>query len=421
MIIEKRILDFEKLGLGMFVHFGLYSQLGKGEWALRCLELDPDEYEALAKTFCPEPDWAQKLVATAKNAGCKYITLTSRHHDGYSLYDTCGLNDYDAPHSCGRDLVREFVDACNAQGIIPFFYHTLIDWREKSCPYHSDVRPELDRAGSWEVYMDYLQKSVELLCKNYGKIGGLWFDGMWAYWDNDWQEDKLYGMIRSYQPDAMIINNTGLDKLGQLGHIELDSVTFERGNPKPLNLEGSRKYIASEMCEVFGAHWGYAADDLFYKSPSQIIETLAACRKYGSNLLMNVGPMGNGYITDIDQAFLAMLGKWVALHEEAIRNPRPCGIAVEGSSDDFILRDGDTYYLFCFGLPMSGNPDVQRDEGVDYKRTFALDRKIKSVTWLDNGKDVAFSSGNGKVTVSTQPFGYGYHWVVRVARILCQD
>ena len=134
MIIEQRILDFEKLGLGMFVHFGAYSVVGKGEWALKSLGLDPVAYEQTARAFCPEADWAPKLVATAKNAGCKYITLTSRHHDGFSLYDTCGLNDYDSVHSCGRDLVREFVDACNAQGIIPFFYHTLIDWHEESCP-----------------------------------------------------------------------------------------------------------------------------------------------------------------------------------------------------------------------------------------------------------------------------------------------
>ena len=95
--------------------------------------------------------------------------------------------------------------------------------------------------------MDYLQKSVELLCKNYGKIGGIWFDGYWEYPENDWQQDKLYGMIRSYQPEAMIINNTGLFNLGALGHPELDSVTFERGKPQPINMEGAPKYVASEM------------------------------------------------------------------------------------------------------------------------------------------------------------------------------
>lgn len=420
MIIEPRIKAFEKLGFGMFVHFGLYSKLGMGEWALRLLGLDPAEYEALAKDFCPEPDWAQKLVATAKNAGCKYITLTARHHDGYSLYDTCGMNDYDAPHSCGRDLVKEFVDACNAEGILPFFYHTLIDWREPSCPYTSDGRPELDREGNWEVYMEYLQKSVELLCKNYGKIGGIWFDGMWAYWEKDWQEDKLYGMIRSYQPDAMIINNTGMLNMGQLGHIQLDSVTFERDNPQPLNMEGAPKYVASEMCEVFGSHWGYAKDDLFYKSPAQLIETLAICRKCGSNMLLNVGPMGNGYLRPLDAASMDMIGQWIARHEEAIRAPRPSGIVVEGKPKDFILRDGNTYYLFCMGLPMTADLNVQLGIDGNYDSTFYLNGKIKSVRWMDNGKDVPYAICGEKVTVTTQPFSYSYHWVVRVAKIECE-
>ena len=122
MIIEKRVKDFEKLGFGMFVHFGLYSLMEKGEWIQSWTRTPNEEYAKLAQSFNPEPDWAKKLVATAKKAGCKYITLTSRHHEGFSLYDTCGLNEFDAPHSAaGRDVVREFVDACNEEGIIPFF------------------------------------------------------------------------------------------------------------------------------------------------------------------------------------------------------------------------------------------------------------------------------------------------------------
>jgi alpha-L-fucosidase len=221
--------------------------------------------------------------------------------------------------------------------------------------------------------MEYLQASVSLLCKNYGKIGGIWFDGMWAYWDNDWQEDKLYGMIRSYQPDAMIINNTGMSNRGELGHIELDSVTFERDNPQPLNMEGAPKYVASEMCEVFGSHWGYAKDDLFYKSPAQLIETLAVCRKCGSNMLLNVGPMGDGYLRPLDAASLEMIGQWVARHEEAIRAPRPAGIEVEGKPNDFLLRDGNTYYLFCIGLPMTADLNVQLGIDGNYESTFCLD------------------------------------------------
>ena len=117
-----RIAAFEKMGLGMFVHWGLYSQLGMGEWTYHIHNRDMKDYKKLAETFTAEDFDAEALVLTAKNAGCKYITLTTRHHEGFSLYDTCGLSNFDAPHSAaGRDLIREFVDACNKHGIVPFF------------------------------------------------------------------------------------------------------------------------------------------------------------------------------------------------------------------------------------------------------------------------------------------------------------
>ena len=145
MIIKQYIKDFENLGFGMFVHFGLYSILGTGEWTLRLGQnVDEKEYEKLIEVFDPKPNWAADLVRIAKEAGCKYITLTTRHHDGFSLFDTCGLSKYDAMHAkCGRDLVREFVEACRAQDIIPFFYHTLMDWYvenyQKDFPKYSSV------------------------------------------------------------------------------------------------------------------------------------------------------------------------------------------------------------------------------------------------------------------------------------------
>ena len=407
MIVKQYIKDFENLGLGMFVHFGLYSLLEQGEWSMHLLPVEKSEYAKLAKEFSPDPQWAKKLVATAKNAGCKYITLTTRHHDGYSLYDTCGLSDYDAPHSCGRDLVREFVDACNAEGIIPFFYHTLIDWYHPGCP------------DDWYGYMDYLQDSVELLCKNYGKIGGLWFDGYWAYPQNDWRQDQLYGMIRSYQPEAMIINNTGLDARGALGHIELDSVTFERGKPQPLNMEGAPKYVASEMCEVLNDHWGYAKMDFDYKAPAQLITEIVECRRYGANMLLNVGPMGNGLLRPIDTCYFDLIGQWVAIHDEAIRKPRPTGIAIEEKPDDFVLQDGDTYYLFCLGMPMQTNENVGLPNGCSFDSRFPFDRTIQSVVWMDNGDAVAFEQQEGKTLIKTKPFSYGRSMVVRIAKIQC--
>lgn len=406
MIIEKRIKQFEALAFGMFVHFGLYSVHAKGEWAYN-RNITPEDYAKLFDLFDPDPDWAEELVQTAKQAGCKYITLTARHHDGFSLYDTCGLTDYDAPHSAaGRDLVREFVDACHRHGLVPLFYHTLLDWH---VPSYKENFPE---------YLKYLRASVEILCKNYGKIGGFWFDGTWDKKDADWEEDAMYSLIRSYQPDAMIINNTGLSALGELGHIELDSVTFERGRPRPINLEGSPKYIASEMCQVFANHWGYAKRDFNFKSLSEIIEDLCSCRRYGANYLLNVGPMGNGRLRPLDRAMLQTLGEWVDIHAEALYQPRPTDIAVDGKERNFILKGDGCYYLFAHGLDMKGDVNVELIKAMpDYNNVFRLADKIKSVKWIDNGEELPFTQEGDRVTVVTTPQRYGEQLVVKIAKI----
>ena len=405
MIINSYIKEFEKLGFGMFVHFGAYSVYGHGEWAKSCLHISDETYEGYVNAFCPKENWARELAEAAAAAGCKYITLTTRHHDGFSLYDTCGLNQYDAPHICGRDLVREYVDACREYGLVPFFYHTLLDWHEPS--YKTDFKK----------YLVYLRESVKLLCTNYGTIGGIWFDGTWDRPNDDWEEDALYGMIRSYQPNAMIINNTGLSAQGALGHPELDSVTFERGKPQPMNMEGAPKYIASEMCQVFNDHWGYAKEDLNYKSPADMIRDLAICRRCGSNLLMNVGPTEDGTIRLIDRAMLDLMGQWVKIFAEAVYEPRPSGIVVENKDCDFILQKDDVYYLFCCDLPMVADINVALVQGADYTDVFTLDREITEITWLDNGESVTYEQTGNRVCVHTEPFCYGRNLVIRVAKI----
>ncbi len=405
MIIEKRVKDFEQLGFGMFVHFGAYSALKKGEWAKFSLDIPWEEYDKAIRAFCPKENWAQELVSIAKNAGCKYITLTTRHHDGFSLYDTCGLNTYDTVHTCGRDLVKEFTDACNQQGIIPFFYHTLLDWREES--YQSNFKE----------YLVYLRKSVEILCKNYGKIGGLWFDGMWNKAEEDWEEDALYATIRKYQPDAMIINNTGLHHRGEAGHIELDSVTFERGRPEPINMEGVPKYLASEMCETFASHWGYAELDFNFKSLANIINSFAACRRYRSNLLLNVGPREDGTLRTIDKGMLEIVGQWVALNDEALHAPAPTGIDIQDKPYNFLLQDGKNYYLFLADLSVKGSADVTINKDLNTTNIFPFSQKIKSVCWLDNGAPVDFTQSEGEVNVQPEPFRYGSDYVIRIAKI----
>ena len=345
------------------------------------------------------------MVLTAKNAGCKYITLTTRHHEGFSLYDTKGLNDFDAPHSpAGRDLIREFVDACNRHGIIPFFYHTTLDW------YNADFENDFDK------YLEYLRKSVEVLCTNYGKIGGLWFDGNWSKPDADWKESELYATIRKHQPDAIIVNNTGLQARGQTGEPEIDSVTFEQGRPTPMNREGMPKYIAAEMCYTLNDHWGIGENDFNYKSPAELIETLCACRKVGANLLLNIGPTAQGGVDPFQKALLDVMGKWVRIYGEAIYEGKPHGAAC-ANGKNFVLKTEDSLYFFIHDLTRSGDAHVTVDGECDSDFIFnGVPEKIGSIAWMDNGEELSFTHEDGKLSLFATGFPYGTSTCVRVAK-----
>ncbi len=401
----KRIREFEELGLGLFVHWGLYSQLGIGEWAMHIRKIPKSEYCRLADSFTAEDFDADELVLTAKNAGAKYIVLTTRHHDGFSLYDTCGLNTYDAPHTpARRDLVREYVDACNRHGLIPFFYHTTLDWWKEE--FETD----------FDSYLDYLNRSVEILCRNYGRIGGFWFDGNWSKPQADWKEDILYGTIRAYQPDAIIINNTGLHRRGAAGHPQIDSVTFEQGRPTPMDREGMPKYLAAEMCQTINDHWGVGTCDFNNKSTAQLIETLCACRKVGANYLLNIGPGAQGGIDPLQKHTLQCMGSWVRIFEDAIRSPKPCGIL--GAGKDFALENENKLYFFIHDLAIGGNGNVTLSCGNASLRSFTgISRPVRSIRWMDSGETLTFTQlpQEGMLTVKATNYPYGVNLVVRVA------
>ena len=402
----RRVAEFENFGLGMFVHWGIYSQLGQGEWIMNIAKIPKDEYKKLADTFDPKKYDPKKWVEIAKAAGAKYITLTTRHHDGFSLYDTCGLCDYDAPHHLGRDLVREFVDACNEGGIVPVFYHTTLDWYQES--FEND----------FPKYLQYLRDSVEVLCSNYGKIGGMWFDGNWSKpKGTDWEEDKLYEVIRRHQPDAIIVNNTGLDARGAVGNPEIDSVTFEQGRPSPMDREGHEKYVAAEMCHTMNDHWGYGSCDLHYKSLPDLIETLCACRKVGANYLLNVGPTGEGEIVMMQEAMLRELGVWVKTCGECIYRGKPSEIHACEDKNFALEADGKAY-LFIHNMCVLGDANVTvNGNGLGPKNFDRVFKKVKSVRWTDNGEELSFTQKREHLTIDATGYPYGKNFVVRVAEV----
>ena len=404
-VADEYIKRFEQLGFGMFVHFGLYSLLGHGEWALELLSLDKDEYAKLVSSFAPAS--MSDMVATAKAAGCKYICLTTRHHDGFSLYDTKGLSSYDALHSpAGRDLIAEFVRECRAADIVPFFYHTTLDWSRE------------DFESDFDSYLEYLKDSVRILCTEYGKIGGLWFDGNWSKPNSDWKEDELYSMIRELQPEAMIINNTGLEARGKTGSEFIDSVTYERGVPTPIDRRGMKKYVAGEMCQTLNDHWG-VADDINYKPVKQLIEEICQCRRIGANMLLNVGPDGDGSIPLMARATMDAIGRWMKVFGDAIYNGRP--YLVKAEEKDFVLKDvinEGIYYFFKHDLGIGGSENVViKSDGDGSTVIDGFTLPVSGVEWMDNGEALDFVSDGSSLRVKCTSYPYGTSLTVRVAKI----
>ncbi len=408
-----RIKDYEDMGLGLFVHWGLYSQLSCGEWTEFIHERPQADYERLAETFTAEDFDAAELVTAAKEMGAGYITLTTKHHEGFFLYDTCGLSTFDAPHSAaGRDLVREFVDACHAGGIKPFFYMATYDWH--SPLYETD----------FDAYLEYLRASVEILCRNYGEVGGFWFDGNWNKKDADWKLPELYGTIRKYQPNAIIINNTGLKNRGKIIDPEIDVTTYERRISGEVNHgPADGKYVAGEVSVTTNKHWGCAQNDLDYKSPRELIETIANARRAGANALVNIGPTGTGAITALQREYLRLIGRWMAMAGPSVHTARPSRTLVaNGPIRDFALDDeaAGVSYVFVHDLAIVGNENVTLGgEGSNLRSFTGATRPVSSIAWLDDGGSVPFMQdcGRGTLTIDANGFTYGCDWVVRVARI----
>lgn len=411
---EPHVASFEKLAFGMFIHWGLYSQMGKGEWIQHIDKIDVREYEKLKDRFTAAEFDARAIAKLAKDSGMKYITLTSRHHEGFSLYDTRGLNEFDAPHSAAkRDLVAEFVEGCRAEGIIPFLYHTTLDWHWEGASTF-DLTEE-----KFGEYLDYLLASVEIVCKHYGPLGGLWFDGNWSRRNSDWKYDRLYNMIRSYQPDALIIDNTGLGEQGRIAHPMVDSVTFEQMEPRHLDRRGHARYVAAEMCQTINGHWGIGSLDFAHRSPGRLIEILARCRSVGANFLLNVGPTAGGAIPPLESELMRAVGRWIGVNREVIYDAKPVA-SVRCQGRDFMVANGDKHYYVVYDLNVTGDAHVTVGAGGTGPRSFkGLNKPIKRVRWLDNGEELKFSQNveAGLGTIDFTGYPYGVCLVVRVAEI----
>jgi alpha-L-fucosidase len=334
---------FADAKLGLFVHWGVYSLLGKGEWVMDRDKLSIGEYAKLPPRFHPSRFDAEAWVKLAKGAGARYITVTSKHHDGFCLFDS-KLTNYDIVDATPlhADPLRALADACRQQRIKLFFYYSLLDW------HHPDYFPRGKTGGStgregrgdWKRYVAYYQGQVRELCTNYGEIGGIWFDGLWDRPNADWDLAGTYRMIHELQPGALVGNNHHADPIpGE------DFQMFEQDMPGEnaagFNAAGVAADLPLETCLTINDSWGYNAADVHYKSGEQLIRALVGAAGRGANLLVNVGPRPDGTIGPHESQRLLELGKWLAVNGESIYGtrrgpiaPQPWGVSTAKGSKD---------------------------------------------------------------------------------------
>ncbi|KPK86194.1 MAG: alpha-L-fucosidase [Bacteroides sp. SM23_62_1] len=322
---------FQDAKYGMFIHWGIYSTMAGGgdygiaEWIMESKRIPIKQYENLANFFNPVSFDPAEWVSTAKAAGMKYITITSKHHDGFAMFDS-RVSDWDivdrSPY--GKDVLKMLKEECDRQGIKLFFYHSQLDW------HHPDYYPRGRTGqgytgrpdnGDWDKYIDYMNAQLAELLTNYGDIGGIWFDGMWDQWGADWQLDKTYAMIHQLQPAALIGSNHH-----QTPFPGEDFMMFERDlpgeNTMGFNQTSIEVDVPLEMCETMNNSWGYNIKDRNFKSSKQLIQTMIRAAGYGANFLLNNGPMPNGKLQKENIDTLLVIGKWLEKYGESYYGTR---------------------------------------------------------------------------------------------------
>ncbi len=327
--------EFQDAKFGMFIHWGVYSVLGDGEWVFHNHKLTVHEYERLPKFFDPEKFDAKVWVSLAKAAGMKYITITSRHHDGFAMFDS-KVSDWNIVQrtAYGKDPLTMLADEAHRQGIKLFFYYSQLDWHnpdyfprgvtERDHGEWHNGRPD---HGDWNSYLDdYMDGQLRELLTNYGPIGGIWFDGMWDKPDADWHLAKTYALIHDLQPAALIIpNHHQMPKPGE------DVQTFERDLPGQNTAGFNTKVVSTQLplesCNTLNESWGFNIGDDHYKSPEELERMLVQAAGNNSNLLLNIGPMPNGEIQDDFVTRLHAVGEWMSRYGDSIYGTRGGPIA----------------------------------------------------------------------------------------------
>ena len=316
--------EFQDSKFGIFLHWGIYSMFGQGEWYMHNADIDCHEYAKVASGFYPSRFNAYDWVAAIKASGAKYICFTSRHHDGFSMFDT-KYADYNVVDATPfkRDIIKELAEECQKQGIKLHLYYSHLDWsREDYYPLgrtgHGTGRTS---HGEWSTYYQFMNNQLTELLTNYGPIGAIWFDGLWDQPDDfNWGLDKQYALIHKLQPACLIGNNHHKSPFpGE------DFQMFERDLPgeNKAGLSGqSISTLPLETCETMNGMWGYKITDQNYKSTKTLIHYLVKAAGKNANLLMNIGPQPDGELPAVAVQRLAEMGEWMKQYGETIYGTR---------------------------------------------------------------------------------------------------
>jgi|TARA_B100001758_G_C18408322_1_gene613764 alpha-L-fucosidase len=390
---------FQDARFGLFIHWGVYSVLGDGEWVMNNQNISIKEYEKLSTFFNPVYFNAEEWVLMAKNAGMKYITITSRHHDGFSMFDS-KASDYNivdrTPY--GKDVLKMLAEACRKHDIKLFFYYSQLDW------YRDDYFPrgrtgtgiEGRGEGNWNDYIDFMKAQLTELLTNYGEIGGIWFDGEWDQikWDGkrfgtkimDFKLDEVYKLIHDLQPQALIGSNHHLaPNPGE------DFQMFEKDLPGRSTKSFATKSedignLPLEVCETINGSWGFNLKDRKHKSKKDLVQYLVKAAGYDSNLLLNVGPMPNGRIQKEHIKSLKEVGNWVNVYGKTIYGTRRGPI--DPTDEIASTQIDNTVYIHLLN---------------NSKKTYFIENfnpKIKDFKYFDSNQKVSYEKTNSGLIIN---------------------
>jgi alpha-L-fucosidase len=368
---------------GMFIHWGLYSVIGREEWIMEMEGIPIRQYELLADQFLPVPNAAREWARLARKAGQKYMVMTTKHHEGFCLFDS-KLTDYCAPKSaCKRDLVREFVDAARKEGLRVGFYYSLMDW------HHPDGARCATDGEARKRFVAYTHGVLRELMTNYGKIDILWYDVDWPLNAVQWESKAMNEMVFSLQPEIIVNNRNGLDGDFQTPEQKIESVA---------------ENVAWESCMTLNGSWGYSSGDQAWKSPATVVRNLLDCAKGGGNYLLNIGPRPDGSVPTQSVSVLESVGRWMQQNGDVVYGADKLANAPWHPYVTYTGK-GNTLYMCVFAWP----GDTLAEHSLNFYKppvVFAiggLRTKVESIRLMKTKQPLQFTQDDITLRISGLP------------------